>query len=1002
MSGFLPDLASWALGGGAGSGTNRQNDDENNTGDGNENGTSVAPEPATTEAEMRARRLARMEATQLQQQQHHQQPVSQDPQPMEIDDAAGIPSSVTKAATADSVVSPMQTEWTISSPKKVAPPNEPALKKVKNVSPATDPGRKLQRKKELLIKKVLNITMGSTPSDRACIPISLDDNGSEIGVHVVAELLATRLSMPLSALSSTMPGQKPLISYLASSHRKAADEAKTLRQSLTAKKQDSNAPLLEILQEIQNQVVSYASSSLMEPDLFEQAADSQRQLLEALIQTNGDPVSSISFGVAGQASSFYHQLCDELSLQDGAAFEKVITGLATSLMKQLNECDNIDSAASADTSAIGLVSVVQTVCSHKKAALAIAQMTDFLVPPPGDPAANELIRPARSGGTDLIRMLAGENRPYKKRSGVAVEKNTLLGLVLRISTPKINPAFPPTNILRQSISSVEQASNQQRQQLRIYQGMCTQLLLSFVKAGPPARNRVMAWFTDCLLVNTGATAMRPDPTKVSNSAMLLNVSVVLLKLCEPFVLDEGKHHLIDPGFVSSPTDSQGVFPTRGDDALPRLGEADSEGMAVTSVYEPKNAFIPQCFFFAARSLALAIVPMLSLHENLLRHISHQHWELSNQNQDVQSDPNFCILVSRQRSSEVALFQEEMIVDTLRFCNLMAKVLYNMDDDSLRRMPEHFVDNVCDIMMSVAKLKPQILRGMEFRSVFEMVVKLLSPIYASMVRNYNLRAMLGDVLHDLYLPSDVADHRRDIPSSVALDPMMGGRSYLLSNHAAQEILAPSLLLLYGEVEHTGYYDKMSHRAKISSLLKYLWESKEHRPAFQKITQNKESFIKFANGIINETNTLIATVMQKLPEIRSTQERMGNAAEWGRLTEEEQSIATSRLDDNEREVKHALPLCNKTLQMFGYLNTDGDIRSLFLLPELCPRLVNMLIHVLGKLVGSKGLDLKVSRETLKWRSELKKTLLAIHSYSDLCCRLLGQRPGTVRVSSQGDVA
>jgi hypothetical protein len=136
-----------------------------------------------------------------------------------------------------------------------------------------------------------------------------------------------------------------------------------------------------------------------------------------------------------------------------------------------------------------------------------------------------------------------------------------------------------------------------------------------------------------------------------------------------------------------------------------------------------------------------------------------------------------------------------------------------------------------------------------------------------------------------------------------------------------------------------------------------ESSEHRPAFRAITQNNESFIKFANGIINETNTLIATVMQKLPEIRTAQEKMGNAQEWGRLSEEEQSIVTSRLEDNEREVKHALPLCNKTLQMFGYLNTDKDIRSLFLLGELCPRLVNMLLHVLGKLVGSKGLDLKV---------------------------------------------
>jgi ubiquitin conjugation factor E4 B len=227
----------------------------------------------------------------------------------------------------------------------------------------------------------------------------------------------------------------------------------------------------------------------------------------------------------------------------------------------------------------------------------------------------------------------------------------------------------------------------------------------------------------------------------------------------------------------------------------------------------------------------------------------------------------------------------------------------------------------------------------------------------MVRNYNLRAMLGDVLYELFLPS-TGDDRREVPSSVACDPMAAGQTYLLSDSEAQTTLAPSLLLLYGEVEHTGYYDKMSHRAKISSLLKYLWNSSEHRPAFRSITQNKKSFIKFANGIMNETNTLIATVMQKLPEIREAQEKMSNVGEWGKLTEDEQSAITSRLEDSEREVKHALPLCNKTLQMFGYLNTDRDIRVLFLLDELCPRLVTMLLHVLTKLVGSKGLDLKVS--------------------------------------------
>jgi hypothetical protein len=222
--------------------------------------------------------------------------------------------------------------------------------------------------------------------------------------------------------------------------------------------------------------------------------------------------------------------------------------------------------------------------------------------------------------------------------------------------------------------------------------------------------------------------MRPDATKVASSVMLLNASVALLKLCEPFVRDEKKHKLIDPGFVASPEHNGGIFPVTGDNFLRRLGEASDDDMKVE--YSPKNTFIPQCFFLATRSLALGIVPMLSHHENLLRHISHQHWELTSQNRDIQSDPHFCILVSKQRSGEVALFQEEMVTDSLNFFNLMARVLTEMPDETLKLMPEHFVDNICNALESVAKMKPKALKGLELRYVFKMVVKLLSSQYAS--------------------------------------------------------------------------------------------------------------------------------------------------------------------------------------------------------------------------------------------------------------------------------
>lgn len=87
------------------------------------------------------------------------------------------------------------------------------------------------------------------------------------------------------------------------------------------------------------------------------------------------------------------------------------------------------------------------------------------------------------------------------------------------------------------------------------------------------------------------------------------------------------------------------------------------------------------------------------------------------------------------------------------------------------------------------------------------------------------------------------------------------------------------------------------------------------------------------------------------------QMNDPRGWSELGEERREEIGSRHEENEQEVKRALPLCNKTLKMLGFLNTDPVIRSLFLLEEMCPRLVNMLLHVLTKLVGTKGMELKV---------------------------------------------
>jgi Ubiquitin elongating factor core len=767
--GFLPDLASWALGGGAGGGSS--NHDSNN----NNNHPDTSSEAPLTEQEMRARRLARMEqaAAGTTAVIHNSTGgTSEPPRPMDI-------SPPRKNAT--TTMDDERTSTTTSNNNKYPPSSSsssPTMKKAKETHSTTtlssplnnnDPSKRLQRRKELVIKKILQISLTNgiiltnsqddgiaTGGGGGIVMMELDDP-IPLGVHSIAELLANRLALPMDQIQTIMSSSqpKPLLNYLAAAHKGATEELRTLYSSVSSsttttttsssttikKSKEGDEEILALLKEIQNQVVSYAATSLMEPDLFEQAFDGVDQLTKALMASGLDPTHDFTFGVAGPASSFYQHLCEELHSQDEASFARILHQVIWSMMQMLKKCDSLDSGVG-DTSPLGIVSALTNVCANKKAAFIVSKLDGFLVPPEGTPQAADMIQPPMlpGSGADLMRMFSAENRPYQRRSGPGIEKETLLGLALRITTPKSNPAFAPTNILRQKLETVERTTNQQRQQLHMYQESCHQLIMNLIKGGSEAREQVLAWFVDCQLVNTGATAMRPDVSKVSSPGLLLNVSVELLKLCDPFISQDSKHKLIDPGFVSLSDVGALIFPTTGDAAIPRLGESsssssdgeDSPMMDTTAPaeYAPKNTFVPQVFFMTARSLALGIVPQLSSHENLLRHISHQHWELNSQNRDVFSDPHFSMMVSRQRSSEVTLFQEEMTTDTIRFINLMSKILVGLSDDVLKKMPEHFVDNICDVLMSLAKLKPRSLRGMDVGFAFSLMVKLLSPKYKS--------------------------------------------------------------------------------------------------------------------------------------------------------------------------------------------------------------------------------------------------------------------------------
>lgn len=242
--------------------------------------------------------------------------------------------------------------------------------------------------------------------------------------------------------------------------------------------------------------------------------------------------------------------------------------------------------------------------------------------------------------------------------------------------------------------------------------------------------------------------------------------------------------------------------------------------------------------------------------------------------DEQSTERFNRVLQHVMAVNVQLLEPDLLKDALSFLTGAASWLDTRwrgasDEEEVRRlceaMPEHLVTDIVEPPCFLANMAPRILAATPLQELFAFCVTALS--HPARIHSPHLRAKFGDVLFTVFLPPEehydysARHHPHDVPHNAP------HTAFLLTSPEAQEHLAPSLLLLYGDVEQTGYYDKLSHRIHIATVLKYLWKSPEHRSTFRRISKDTEGFVRFANGLMNETNTAVASAMKDLVEIRT---------------------------------------------------------------------------------------------------------------------------------------
>jgi hypothetical protein len=483
------------------------------------------------------------------------------------------------------------------------------------------------------------------------------------------------------------------------------------------------------------------------------------------------------------------------------------------------------------------------------------------------------------------------------------------------------------------------------------------------------------------------------------------------------------------------------------------------------------SFITQSFFICWRVLHLGFINQYNRYIHILRGLSHYQDGLAS------AEPHAMHYFYQKILSDVSLLDDNLMKDILRFASAASDVLYqqllllesqeklfatqvnnswliappatttiiiNTSKSSsfllsfLLTIPEHFIEDLVSIPLFVAKTLPQHLLDTNLLSILQVILYFLRRPWA--LPSPHLRAKLAQVLYHVYLPVVARGKHEEMYTH--MKSMDGMHTNLLAmNEEAQQYLAPALLLLYGDVERTGFYEKFGHRRNIMIVLKHLWTLTSHRNAFRGIatdngppiiittttnienqidamdvvdtaavtttTNNnnnsarsphaitsvitpmsaassssssstniivedpsKSSFVRFANGLMNETNSLVATTLDKLADIRRMHILLnllpgGNSAtleqqqqEWQLLSEEEKKRQLEIHEQHESECKGSATLCLETLHMINYLTSDDIIKQPFLLDAILPRFTSCLLNVLQRLVGSKSVDYKVA--------------------------------------------
>ena len=449
----------------------------------------------------------------------------------------------------------------------------------------------------------------------------------------------------------------------------------------------------------------------------------------------------------------------------------------------------------------------------------------------------------------LLNALAKDPCFQMALSAPGIEKNTILGPFFRISPlqPEVTTVYftGPRTMDKGRIQASQSAL---QMTLGAHQTDLRTIVNAFIRASPQARNKILDWFAYVMNANHKRRAMQVDPREVSSDGFMINVTVILDTLCEPFMDSNfSKVERIDVGYFR-----RNPRVDIKDETKLNADQAQSDAFYANKL-EGESNFITEIFFLTLAAHHYGSEAANSKMKNLDRDIKHYEKNIAMMEAErhklIHRPEQLRVLdeavkrhttvlersMALKFSIEGILLEQKMQSRSLQFMRYVtvwllrvaSQTTYTPDKplklplsvdqpEAFKCLPEYALQDVVDNFKFVFRYIPQVILSAAGDEMIALCITFLES--SEYIKNPYLKSSLVTLLSHGTWPT------YHMKKGVLGDAMT-------STKFANDYLLHAVMKFYIECEstgaHTAFYDKFNIRFEIFQVIKCIWANDVYR-------------------------------------------------------------------------------------------------------------------------------------------------------------------------------